>query len=533
MLETRLPGGAGFRTWSGQPGDYRGSLNSENQGASVARENVLALPGSLPDGGLNAPLAKFLLTYALTVGGLLAFGYVWGEAGFGMLVVAMGWPHVLLGFLFYSRRITRRGSPHRFPFFLLLVLTLAISFIHSLVAITTAIYLYFVFHAFRDEILIFRQRRTGFRFRGTVLDRNGAVFLIALLGVSGFDQLAQFAWRPVYREVTVPVAEVAGRDTIEIEFQPLDDSAGREYYLSVVVPESDVPVALWTYMTRTDMDATGEILVGEKSLEDALYAGSRHDLYFESSYGGTQPSGGLRVDDAVHIQYPLSGGHVVGQTFRAPSDGLRGIRLPLLWMESLPGDLALEFTLRPAASARFPFAEEAGLLALVLLGGIVVVRRSRRLEVDRRRERYYFLILISFFLAAKIALEIGRYYLLVAPLFFSFLVVFHYFSWYVFSLEKIDSVRNPEANGSAESWVDRILGLMATRASFLNAVFILNLISLAGVVAYHSIGSPGSLKYAFDLEYFLYFLVFHVTMSFAPRTLPAAARSPEIAPGNG
>jgi len=487
----------------------------------VDRGDPLALAGARSDGGPNAPLAKFLLTYVLTAAGLLSFGFVWGEAGFEMLVVAMGWPHVLLGFLFHSRKITERGSPHRLPFVGLLILTLAISLVHSLVAITTLIYLYFVFHAFRDEIFIFRQRSTGFRFEGTLFDRNGAIFLIVLLGVSGFDQLAQLSWRPVYREAAIPVPEIAGMDTIQIDFPPLENSAGRDYYLTVVVPGSDTPVALWTYMTRTDTDATGEILVGQKSLDDALHPGSRHDLYFESRYADAGEDAGLRIEDAAHIQYPLSGGHVVGQTFRAASDGLRGISLPLLWVDSLPNDLSLAFTLRPAASARFPFAEEAGLLVLVLLGGAVVARRSSRLEVDRRRERYYFLILIALFLATKFALAVGRYYLL-APLFFSFLVVFHYFSWYVFSLEKIGFGRDSGADRPGrESWVDRILGRMATRTSFLNAVLALNLISLAGVAVYHSLEGLGSLRYAFDLDYFLYFLVFHVTMSFAPRTLPA------------
>jgi hypothetical protein len=45
----------------------------------------------------------------------------------------------------------------------------------------------------------------------------------------------------------------------------------------------------------------------------------------------------------------------------------------------------------------------------------------------------------------------------------------------------------------------------------------LNLISTAGVLWYYRLEGPGSLRYFLDYNYFLYFLVFHVTFSFRPR----------------
>jgi hypothetical protein len=71
----------------------------------------------------NAPLSMALrntfLTLILTVGSLAISGYLAREQGYEMLIVAMGWPHVLLGFLFYFGRVWR-GEPNARLSFLLL-----------------------------------------------------------------------------------------------------------------------------------------------------------------------------------------------------------------------------------------------------------------------------------------------------------------------------------------------------------------------------------------------------------------------------
>jgi hypothetical protein len=488
----------------------------------MARDDVWVLPPGIRSthGTLNATLGRFVLTYVLTAGALAGFGLLWGEPGFEMLVVAMGWPHVLLGLLFYSRKLAPQGSPYRRPFFALLLLTLAISIAHTLVAITTFIYLYFVFHAFRDEIFMYRKRTRGFDFRGAVLDRGGLIFLASVLVVAGYDQIAQISWRPVDRSVTIPLSDLAGRTTLNIGFDPLENSAGRDFYFSLVVPGSSPPVALATYMTRGDSETSGEMLVNEKSVDGMLSEGSRHDLYFEPRFG-SQTSSIQTPDDTRFAATALSGGHEVGQTFRAASDGLDGITLPIAWVADPPPGQAVEFTLQPATYIRFPFLEEASVLGLVLLGGGVVLLRSRGRDRAERREHIYFVVLVALLFLAKLALQVGRYYLLVAPLFFSFLVVFHYFSWYVFSLDTIRaSGRRPNPEGGG--WVDRLLGKMGDRPGFLKTVVLLNALSLAGVLAWAFLPGMRILDYAFRLDYFLYFLVFHVTMSFAPRTLSPA-----------
>jgi len=58
---------------------------------------------AMPDSNfqiLRRPFQGFLLTYALTVVSLAAVAYLWGKVGFDLLLVALGWPHVLLGLAF-------------------------------------------------------------------------------------------------------------------------------------------------------------------------------------------------------------------------------------------------------------------------------------------------------------------------------------------------------------------------------------------------------------------------------------------------
>jgi hypothetical protein len=47
-------------------------------------------------------------------------------------------------------------------------------------------------------------------------------------------------------------------------------------------------------------------------------------------------------------------------------------------------------------------------------------------------------------------------------------------------------------------------------------VIVLNVISVLTVLWYYRLGGPSALRYFFDYNYFLYFLVFHVTFSFRP-----------------
>lgn len=106
------------------------------------------------------------------------------------------------------------------------------------------------------------------------------------------------------------------------------------------------------------------------------------------------------------------------------------------------------------------------------------------------------------------------------PLIFQFVVVFHYWSWYVFSFDKLRTLPQskpiPPPSPSV-GWYDRALALLRPARNFWLTVIMLNLLSAAGVFWYYKLGGPLALRFAFDYNYFLYFLVFHVTFSFSPK----------------
>ena len=61
-------------------------------------------------------LKGFLIYYAFTVLSLAAAGKVWSKAGFDLVVVGMGWPHLVLGFAFHVNGIVRKGAASRRSF---------------------------------------------------------------------------------------------------------------------------------------------------------------------------------------------------------------------------------------------------------------------------------------------------------------------------------------------------------------------------------------------------------------------------------
>jgi len=311
----------------------------------------------------------FLVAYGLAVCSLALGAVLWGNAGFDVVVVGLGWPHVLLGFLFYFQRVIRNQGSTRPVFFALLAVTAAICAIHTLIPITGLIYVFFMFHAFRDEIFIYRQHQSHFRAAGPIFDRAGTI----LLGVSAVVALAS---RYKFQ------SRVAGVEAAAIE-------------VAVVC---------------------------------ALAA-------------------------CAIFQFP------------------RGI------FQRFPG-------LRYALPA-------------------------------------YFLIL-----AVMIVLKVARLYQFPAPLFNSFMVVFHYFSWYVFYIEKIQNRPAPAASLAPlvpHSSIDRLLGAMSTTRGFLTVILLMNAVSFGLACATRvwgfasASGALSVLGSAFTLKYFLYVLVFHVTISFAPK----------------
>jgi hypothetical protein len=335
----------------------------------VATNSAQAALPMAQAGWSSKPLTGFFWAYLLTASTLVAAAYMWGRAGADLIVVGLGWPHVILGLLFYINRVIRNEGKQRVYFTGLLALTAAIGFVHSLATITTLIYLYFVLHAFRDEIFIALQRENGHRYAGPVFTAGGWALL------SGTVALALLAQPGVKRFLGLNAAVFGG-----------------------------VP------------------------------------------YG---------VDLAT---------------------------------------TALALVLAACGVFRWPGAvfQRAPGLACALPAGFLM-------------------------LAAVTGLKIGRHEGFPVPLFFTFLVVFHYFSWYVFYLEKLRERPAPASSQPVEGGFNRLLRYMTTRQGFINTVLTMNAVSFAGAYAYQVLGAGGGLNFLFDLKYFLYVLVFHVTVSFAPK----------------
>src|SRR4051812_3216380 len=85
-----------------------------------------AQASQVPQASLGVALRNIVASLALSILTLALTGWLWREQGYEMLIVAMGWPHVLLGFSFFFGRVLR-GEPESRPTFLLLaVATIAI-----------------------------------------------------------------------------------------------------------------------------------------------------------------------------------------------------------------------------------------------------------------------------------------------------------------------------------------------------------------------------------------------------------------------
>lgn len=317
-----------------------------------------------PDTCSSRPLfSGFFVSYLLTVFSLAIAGYFWGKPGFNLVVVAMGWPHVFLGLIFNVNRLSGSDVRYRRIFLGLIALTVGIGLYHSIWPITTVIYLYFVFHAFRDEIFIYHQRRTGHRFRGVVFDASGKALLVAAVLLAGGSQ----------------------------------------------------------FLTRI-------------------------------------PNHKLQVN--------------------------------------------------------------LGLCAAALILTLLTLARRPRKLFDETPGLGYALPAYLLVALALTAMQWMRAHNYAAPLFFVFLVVFHYWSWYVFSLDKIATRPASRGPQPAKTGLDALLARIGTRRGFLTAVVVLNLMSFAGAYTYNVMHLSATLQYAFDLKYFLYILVFHVTTSFVPKTQP-------------
>ncbi|HVG38303.1 MAG TPA: hypothetical protein VM870_03385, partial [Pyrinomonadaceae bacterium] len=241
-----------------------------------AGDALVSTPDASP---LSAPVRNLALTLTLTVSSLALVGWVWGGRGYEMLIVAMGWPHVILGFLFYFGKVTRGDEGARIAFLLLVAATLLWWTLHYFFALTALIYLYFLYHAFRDEIAIYLQTRDR--------HRGGNLRLYALSGITPLILLMLVIPQPAdfrhdLRRVELTGARFAHDAPTLIRFRPIPNSAGQDFYFFLQAPDTENLRAFTAEASRADARPDGEIRVG-----DELWPGGA-DLRFTPYYEGKQ-----------------------------------------------------------------------------------------------------------------------------------------------------------------------------------------------------------------------------------------------------
>jgi hypothetical protein len=470
------------------------SVQAQHASLAVALRNILA------------SLALSILTLALT-------GSIWREQGYEMLIVAMGWPHVLLGFSFFLGRVLRGERDSRPTFLLLALATVAICTVHYHYSITGLIYLYFLFHLFRDEIFVYLQTRARHRPGSKVYAVAGVAPLILLILLVPRQQ----DFRHDLRRAEFTGTEISNNGWTLIPFKAVPNSLGRDFYFYVQAPQTNGLRAFVTHASTDNLRSDGEVIVGKGKWDQA------EDLVFRPHYVDDAAEFGASVTTIVAgVPVLLTGGHSVGQVFRADRNNLDGVWLPIERFEQSAESTRFVFHLASPPLLPYTTLVERVRLALMLILTAIVIWRL----IPRRGKGWqlwiYLAVLVGAFATLQTVLRSSNNAGYAFPLIFQFAVVFHYWSWYVFSFDKL-RVKSQPPLGSVTNprLYDRMLSYLGSRPHFTIAVIGLNVISVLLVLWYYRFGGPWGLRYLFDYNYFLYFLVFHVTFSFRPALRPA------------
>jgi hypothetical protein len=481
---------------------------------SVAQK-LTATSIQTPQASLGVALRNIVASLALSILTLALTGWIWREQGYEMLVVAMGWPHVLLGFSFFFGRVLRGERDSRTTFLLLAVATITICAIHYHYSITGLIYLYFLFHLFRDEIFVYLQTRARHRPGSRVYAVAGVAPLILLILLVPRQQ----DFRHDLRRVEFTGTQISSNDWTLIPFSPVPNSLGRDFYFYLQAPQTAGVRAFITHASSNNSRSDGEMIVGKGKWDQA------EDLVFHPHYLGDIEELGVNTTATTgDVGVLLTGGHSVGQTFRAEKNNLDGLWIPIERFEQSAE--STRFVFHVASPPLLPYSAPVNRLrvGLMLVLSAVVLWRL----IPRRGKGWqlwiYLAVLAGAFAASQTILRSSNNAGYAFPLIFQFAVVFHYWSWYVFSFDKLRANSRPPVSSAVNPRLyDRMLSYLGSKSHFTVIVICLNLISTLVVLWYYRFGAPSGLRYFFDYNYFLYFLVFHVTFSFRP-TLRAAAR---------
>lgn len=446
------------------------------------------------------------LSLAIAMFSLAIAGLLMGETGLKMLPVALGWPHIVLGFIFYCGKVIRGERRFRSLFILLSLLTGLIWWVHHQFDITRLIYLFFFYHAFTDEVFLRASRSTGAtaeRNRRTLALGSLAVALLFLIPHPR-DLLVNL------RETQITSGQISQTGATLVSFDPIPNSKGRQFYFYLVAPHTSGIETFTTQAMVTDIYPRGRVLVNDD------YWGKAADLLFRPYYGAASAGSELLNVHTPTIPVLLTGGHRVGQTFIAEEDNLAGIWLPIT-RSNEPTIVRFTFVLEglPLLPGPLAISNLRVLLVLSLLGFALWAFFTTWL---RRRENWAALMVFATILVGLQALFNDSIRLRdIDTHLFQLVVVFHYLLWYTFSLHKLKTRQGGPPSYLFKNRYDRFLTWLGRPLEFSISILLLNLISFAGVLWYYSLGGPAILRFAFDYKYFLYALVFHVTFSIKPR----------------
>ncbi|MGH9874206.1 MAG: hypothetical protein ACRD9S_17280 [Pyrinomonadaceae bacterium] len=477
---------------------------------SVAEKITIAAAQATPapQASLAVALRNIVASLALSILTLALTGWIWREQGYEMLIVAMGWPHVLLGFSFFFGKVLRNERDSRTTFLLLALATIAICAIHYRYSITGLIYLYFLFHLFRDEIFVYLQTRARHQPGSRVYAVAGVAPLILLILLVPRQQ----DFRHDLRRVEFSGTQISNNDWTLIPFSSVPNSLGRDFYFYLQAPRTSGQRAFITHASADNSRSDGEIIVGTNKWDQA------EDLVFRPHYADDAKtlSDGV-TKTAGNVPVLLTGGHSVGQTFTAEKNNLDGVWIPIDRFEQSAE--STRFVFHMASPPLLPYSTPVARLRLALMLILIAIVIWRL--IPRRGKSWqlwiYLAVLAGAFAISHTVLKSSNNAGYAFPLVFQFAVVFHYWSWYVFSFDKLSANSKPPLSSAMTSRLyDRVLSHLGNKRDFTAIVIGLNLISVLAVLWYYRSGGPSGLRYFFDYNYFLYFLVFHVTFSFRP-----------------
>ena len=306
--------------------------------------------------------------------------------------------------------------------------------------------------------------------------------------------------------------QIANNDWTLIPFKAVPNSLGRDFYFYLQAPQTGGLRAFVTHASAGNARSDGEMIVGKRKWDQA------EDLVFQPHYVGDPDSFGARATQTSgEVPVLLTGGHSVGQTFRADKNNLDGIWLPIDRFEQSAESTRFVFHVASPPLLPYSVPVDRVRVALMLILAAIVLWRL----IPRRGKSWqlwiYLAVLAGAFASTQTILKSSNNAGYAFPLIFQFAVVFHYWSWYVFSFDKLRAkLPTPSRPPTTLSAYDKMLTHLGSKSHFTAIVIILNLISVVGVLWYYKLGGPGGLRYFLDYNYFLYFLVFHVTFSFRP-----------------